>query len=82
MHKIEKLALALARTALMRHAVQPNCRGEAWLHDYAALLVYQHMVGRAPVAGLEPSGPGSNHEQNLACSATLTVLALHEKYLS
>ena len=57
-HEVGELELALVRTALMCCAVQPNCKGEAWLHDYAALLVYQCMVGLATAAGLEPCDPG------------------------
>ena len=30
-HKVEELDLALVRTALMRRAVQPNCKGDPWL---------------------------------------------------
>ena len=80
--KVEELDLALVRTPLMCHNVQPNYMGEAWLHNYAALLVYQRMTGRATAAGLEPCGPGSDHERNLACSASMTVLTSQEKYLS
>ena len=72
-HKVEELDLALVRTALMRRAVQPNCRGDPWLPTM--------LVGLATAAGLEPFGPGSAYERNLTCSATITGLTFLEKYL-
>ena len=72
-HDVEELDLALVRTVLMHCAVKPNCMEQAWLHNNAALLVYKRIVGRAPAAGFEPCGPGSDQERNLACSATMTV---------
>ena len=69
-HNVEELDLALVRTVLMHCSVKPNCMEQAWLHNNAALLVNKRIVGRAPAAGFEPCGPGSDQERTLACSAT------------
>ena len=42
--EVGELDLVMLRTVLMH---QPNFRGDVCLHNYAALLVYQRMVGWA-----------------------------------